>query len=114
MYCICRFECSLSVKLLTGCLSISLSDNAAVSDGGSDDRGGGGGGGCGGGGGGGGGKRVLVPARESPFESQCVLATCHSLVLLEGELVGDPLEKVALNAVDWNLSKGMVWAYGNI
>jgi cation-transporting ATPase 13A1 len=55
---------------------------------------------------GGGGKCVLVPARESPFEAQCVLATCHSLVLLEGELVGDPLEKVALNAVDWNLSKG--------
>ena len=76
-------------------LPASHSDSAAGSDGD-------------GGGGGSGGKRVLVPARESPFEAQCVLATCHSLVLLEGELVGDPLEKVALNAVDWNLSKGMV------
>ena len=51
-------------------------------------------------------KHDLIPARESPFETQCVLATCHSLVLLEGDLVGDPMEKVALNAVDWNLSKG--------
>ena len=52
-------------------------------------------------------KYGLVPARESQFETQCVLATCHSLVLLEGELVGDPLEKVAVNAIDWNLSKGV-------
>ena len=52
-------------------------------------------------------KHGLVAVREAPFETQCVLASCHALALLEGELVGDPLEKAALGAIDWNLTKGM-------
>lgn len=45
-----------------------------------------------------------------PIESCCkstlmVLASCHSLAHLDEKLVGDPLEKKVLEAVNWNYSK---------
>ena len=52
-------------------------------------------------------KHLLTPVKDVSFEVQCVLASCHSLALLEGELVGDPLEKAALAAIDWSLAKSM-------
>lgn len=48
----------------------------------------------------------ITLAKDSSFDSQCVLATCQSLTILNGEVVGDPLEKACLNAINWTLSKG--------
>uniref|UniRef100_A0A0N4ZFJ5 Cation-transporting ATPase n=1 Tax=Parastrongyloides trichosuri TaxID=131310 RepID=A0A0N4ZFJ5_PARTI len=38
-------------------------------------------------------------------ETLRVLASCHSLVMFDRELVGDPLEKATLNWLDWNIVK---------
>ncbi|XP_043270671.1 endoplasmic reticulum transmembrane helix translocase isoform X2 [Venturia canescens] len=48
----------------------------------------------------------VQPIDKAPKETIQVLATCHSLVQIDEGIVGDPLEKVTLDAVNWNLTKG--------
>ena len=51
-------------------------------------------------------EQSLIPIEEAPKESVQVLATCHSLVMMDDGMIGDPLEKVTLTAMGWNLTKG--------
>ena len=34
-----------------------------------------------------------------------MLATCHTLINLDDEIIGDPLEKVTLQTIDWTVTK---------
>ena len=44
---------------------------------------------------------TLVSAAEVPEQTSLVLAGCQQLVLVDGELLGDPMERAALQAAGW-------------
>lgn len=50
-------------------------------------------------------EKDMMPMNEAPEHTIQVLASCHSLVQLEDTLVGDPVEKASLKAINWSLSK---------
>jgi cation-transporting ATPase 13A1 len=52
--------------------------------------------------------RKLVNVKETLRETMLCLAAAHALVKLDdGTVVGDPMEKTTLDALEWNLAKGM-------
>lgn len=48
----------------------------------------------------------MIDPKDAPPETVHVMATCHALVQLDDEMVGDPLEKATLKAVEYTLTKG--------
>ncbi len=53
-------------------------------------------------------KTEITSINDIPPETLYTLATCHTLMNLDEELIGDPLEKVTIQAIDWTLTKGDV------
>ena len=48
----------------------------------------------------------LKPARQVALDVKRIIASCHSLVVLDGSLIGDPLERAGLEAIGWHASGG--------
>ncbi|KAI5451460.1 putative cation-transporting ATPase 1 [Naganishia albida] len=51
--------------------------------------------------------KSLTPVTETPNDTKLTLGSAHALVLLEdGVIVGDPMERTTLDALEWQLQKG--------
>lgn len=56
----------------------------------------------------------LIQVQQTSRETTLTLASAHALVLLEDGLVGDPMEKTTLEALDWKLEKGDIIKPSNV
>ena len=57
-------------------------------------------------------RKKLVDVKETEKQTTLCLAAAHALVRLDdGTIVGDPMEKTTLEALDWKLSKGLLVLY---
>ena len=54
------------------------------------------------------GSHEIQPLAETPNSTIHVLASCHSLTFVDDMLVGDPMEKAVLKAMDWSVGKGLL------
>ncbi|ACI64716.1 predicted protein [Thalassiosira pseudonana CCMP1335] len=57
--------------------------------------------------------QLLTPMTKLSHEAALVLTGCHSLVLIDGETTGDPLESAALKAMRWEKEKGTPFTFPN-
>lgn len=52
-------------------------------------------------------KLRLIDVKDSGKQTMLCLGTAHALVRLDdGTIVGDPMEKTTLEALDWQISQG--------
>ena len=57
-------------------------------------------------------RKKLVDVKETEKQTTLCLAAAHALVRLDDStIVGDPMEKTTLEALDWKLSKGLLVLY---
>lgn len=57
----------------------------------------------------------LINVKETSRETTLCLAAAHALVKLDdGTVVGDPMEKTTLDALEWNLGKGEVFSWPSL
>jgi magnesium-transporting ATPase (P-type) len=60
-------------------------------------------------------RKMLINVKETQRETTLCLAAAHALVLLDdGTVVGDPMEKTTLEVLDWKLSKGVFFRFSEM
>ena len=55
----------------------------------------------------------LIPMKDAGIDIKYVLAGCHSIVDIDGKLVGDPIETSALKAINWCYRSDLETAWQN-